>query len=143
MSTLLYIEDNPVNLLLVETLMESRTDIHLLCSINSSSGIAMAQTALPDVIFLDINLPDISGMEVLKILLADPATAHIPVVALSANAMPHDIRKGLDAGFYRYLTKPFKIDKFMATLDDALSFATMHAVRAASEDGHASQRNLP
>ena len=72
---------------------------------------------------MDINLPGISGIEALKILSEDPATAHIPVVALSANAMPRDIEKGLLAGFFRYLTKPIKVDEFMDTLDVALESA--------------------
>ena len=72
---------------------------------------------------MDINLPGISGIEALKILREDPATAHIPVVALSANAMPRDIEKGLQAGFFRYLTKPIKVNEFMETLDVALEFA--------------------
>jgi len=62
---------------------------------------------------LDINLPGISGIEALRILREDPATAHIPVVALSANAMPRDIERGLEAGFFRYLTKPIKVNEFM------------------------------
>ena len=66
---------------------------------------------------MDINLPGISGIEALKILREDPATAHIPVVALSANAMPRDIEKGLEAGFFRYLTKPIKVNEFMDALD--------------------------
>ncbi len=72
---------------------------------------------------MDINLPGISGITTLKILAADPATAHIPVVALSANAIPRDIEKGLQAGFFRYLTKPIKINAFLETLDMALQFA--------------------
>ena len=72
---------------------------------------------------MDINLPGISGIEALKILREDPATAHIPVVALSANAMPRDIEKGLEAGFFRYLTKPIKVNEFMDTLNAALEFA--------------------
>jgi CheY-like chemotaxis protein len=72
---------------------------------------------------MDINLPGISGIEALKILREDPATMHIPVVALSANAMPGDIQKGLVAGFFRYLTKPIKFNEFMNTLDEALEFA--------------------
>jgi CheY-like chemotaxis protein len=72
---------------------------------------------------MDINLPDISGIEVLEILREDPATAHIPVVAISANAMPRDIENGLEAGFFRYLTKPIKVDEFMDTLNVALGFA--------------------
>ncbi len=72
---------------------------------------------------MDINLPGISGIRALKILAEDPATAQIPVVALSANAMPHDIERGLEAGFFRYLTKPIRVNEFMTTLDMALKFA--------------------
>ena len=72
---------------------------------------------------MDINLPDINGFEALKILRSDPATAHIPVIAISANAMPLDIERGLKAGFFRYITKPIKVDEFMEALDVALEFA--------------------
>jgi CheY-like chemotaxis protein len=72
---------------------------------------------------MDINLPGISGIQALKILREDPATAHIPVLAISANAMPHDIKKGLEAGFFRYLTKPIKVNEFMEALDMALEVA--------------------
>ena len=68
-------------------------------------------------------MPDISGYEALKILREDPATKHIPVIALSANAMLRDIEKGLAAGFFRYLTKPIKVNVFMEALDQALKFA--------------------
>ena len=87
----------------------------------------------PDVILMDINLPGISGIEALKILREDPATAHIPVVALSANAMPRDIEKGLQAGFFRYLTKPIKVNEFMDTLDVALEFAVESAGQTAGQ----------
>ena len=76
---------------------------------------------------MDVNLPDISGIEAMKILREDPVTAHIPIVALSANAMPRDIRKGLEAGFFRYLTKPIKVNEFMDTLRMALEFAEQRA----------------
>jgi PAS domain S-box-containing protein len=122
--TLLYVEDNPANLLLVENLMERRPDIRLLTARDGYSGVSLAQTAQPDVILMDINLPGISGIKALELLRSAPATAHIPVVALSANAMPRDIQKGLDAGFFRYLTKPIKIDEFMQTLDTVLNDAS-------------------
>ena len=118
--TLLYVEDNPANLLLVENLMERRPDIRLLSARDGSSGVAIAKSARPDVILMDINLPGINGIMALQLLRDDPATAHIPMLALSANAMPSDIQKGLDAGFYRYLTKPIKINEFMDTLDTVL-----------------------
>ncbi len=121
--TLLYVEDNPANLMLVEDIITRRPDLHLLSATDGNRGIEIARAARPDIILMDINLPDISGVDVLKILRADLATKHIPVVALSANAMLHDIEKGLEAGFFRYLTKPIKIDEFMDTLDVALKFA--------------------
>jgi CheY-like chemotaxis protein len=71
---------------------------------------------------MDINLPGIDGMKALKMLREDPATAHIPVIALSANAMPGDIEKGIEAGCHSYLTKPIRIKDFMATLKDVLKW---------------------
>jgi CheY-like chemotaxis protein len=121
--TLLYVEDNPANLKLVEQIIARRPDMRLLTAVNGNSGIEIARTSLPDVILMDINLPDITGIEALKILRSDPSTAHIPIVALSANAMPRDIKKGLQAGFFRYITKPIKINEFMDALDVALEFA--------------------
>ena len=72
---------------------------------------------------MDINLPDISGIEALKILSHDPATAHIPIIALSANAIPGDIQKGMDAGFFSYFTKPIRVKEFMASLNVALKLS--------------------
>ncbi|MCA1733724.1 MAG: response regulator, partial [Acidobacteria bacterium] len=85
--------------------------------------VELARTCVPEVILMDINLPGISGIEALRILRDDQTTAHIPVVALSANAMPRDIQKGLEAGFFRYLTKPIKVAEFTDTLNAALAFA--------------------
>jgi CheY-like chemotaxis protein len=76
---------------------------------------------------MDINLPGISGFGALEILRRDPATAHIPIMALSANAVPRDIQRGLEAGFFRYLTKPIKVREFM----DALDVALVHAAESA------------
>jgi CheY-like chemotaxis protein len=121
--TLLYVEDNPANLALVEQLIARRSDIRLLTAVNGILGIEIARAARPEVILMDINLPGISGIDALKILREDPATAHIPIVALSANAMPRDIKKGLEAGFFYYLTKPIKVNEFMDTIDVALEFA--------------------
>jgi signal transduction histidine kinase/ActR/RegA family two-component response regulator len=121
--TLLYVEDNPANMMLIEDLIARRPDIRLLSARDGLRGVEIARASLPDVILMDINLPGISGIKALQILAQDPTTAHIPVVALSANAMPRDIAKGLEAGFFRYLTKPIKVNEFMATLDIALEFA--------------------
>ncbi|MEO6873043.1 MAG: PAS domain S-box protein [Chthoniobacterales bacterium] len=120
---LLYIEDNPANLKLVEKLIARRPDLRLLTAANGKDGIGLAQGYVPDVILMDINLPGMSGIEAMKILRLDPVTAHIPIVALSANAIPRDIDQGLAAGFFRYLTKPIKIVEFMDTLDVALESA--------------------
>jgi PAS domain S-box-containing protein len=121
--TLLYVEDNPANMKLVEELIARSPDIRLETAVSGTLGIELARAVLPQVILMDINLPGISGVKVLRILRDDPATAHIPVIALSANAMPRDIEKGLEAGFFRYLTKPIKIGEFMDTLNAALEFA--------------------
>ncbi len=121
--TLLYVEDNPANLKLVEQLIARRPDMRLLSAGEATLGIKLARTHLPAVILLDINLPGISGIEALEMLRKDPTTAHIPVLALSANAVPRDIEKGLAAGFFRYLTKPIKVQEFMIALDVALDFA--------------------
>jgi len=121
--TLLYVEDNPANLKLVEQIIVRHHDIHLLTAVNGKSGIEIALTSQPDVILMDINLPGINGFEALRILRSDSMTAHIPVIALSANAMPLDIEKGLNAGFFRYLTKPIKVNEFVETVDLAMAFA--------------------
>ena len=128
--TVLYVEDNPANLMLVEDLIARRPDISLLTARDGNRGIEIARASRPDVILMDINLPGISGIRALRILAEDPATAHIPVIALSANAMPRDIDKGLEAGFFRYLTKPIKVNEFMETLDVALKFAKTESPRA-------------
>lgn len=133
MRTLLYVEDNPANLMLVEDLIARRSDLCLLSAMDGNRGIDMARASLPDVILMDINLPGISGLQALRILARDPITAHIPVVALSANAIPRDIDKGLAAGFFRYLTKPIKVHEFMETLDMALKFAETESIRRAQE----------
>jgi PAS domain S-box-containing protein len=124
--TLLYVEDNPANLMLVEDLVARRPDIRLLTATDGKGGIEVARASRPDVILMDINLPGISGIRAMGILAEDPGTAHIPVVALSANAMPRDVEKGMEAGFFRYLTKPIKVIEFMDTLDVALKFAEAH-----------------
>ncbi|RYX98246.1 MAG: response regulator [Comamonadaceae bacterium] len=121
--TMLYVEDNPANLMLVGDLVARRPDLRLLSARDGSLGVQMARTLQPDMILMDINLPGISGIKALKLLREDPLTFHIPVVALSANAMPHDIEKGLEAGFFRYLTKPIRVDVFMRTLDEVLDLS--------------------
>ena len=121
--TLLYVEDNPANRKLVEQIIARHPDIRLYTAVNGTAGVELARATRPMVILMDINLPGISGVEALKILRADPATAHIPVIALSANAMPRDIATGLEAGFFHYLTKPIKVSELMDTLNRAYDCA--------------------
>jgi signal transduction histidine kinase/AmiR/NasT family two-component response regulator len=132
--TLLYVEDNPANLMLVEDLIARRPDLRLLSAADGNVGIEFARAYKPEVILMDINLPGLSGIQALKILRADPETAHIPVIAVSANAILSDIKKGLDAGFFRYLTKPIKVDEFMDTLDVALKFAETQSAAATARE---------
>jgi PAS domain S-box-containing protein len=131
--TLLYVEDNRANLQLVEQLIERRPDMRMLSAGDGIRGITLARIHQPDVILMDINLPGISGIQALKILREDPVTAHIPVLALSANAMPRDVEKGLEAGFFRYLTKPIRVAEFMQALDQGLQLAASAAEYANKE----------
>ena len=85
---------------------------------------------------MDINLPGVSGIRALKMLSEYEETAHIPVIALSANAIPRDIEKGLEAGFFRYLTKPIKVNDFMNTLDVALKYAKVDVICGDKEIKH-------
>jgi len=128
--TVLYVEDNPANLELVEQLIARRPELRMLSAADGDLGIEFARAYQPDVVLMDINLPGISGIEALKILRADPATAHIPIIALSANAVPRDIAKGLEAGFFNYLTKPIKVTPFMEALDVALTFSQTASERS-------------
>ncbi len=121
--SLLYVEDNPANLMLVEQIIAGHPHLNMLSARDGNLGVAMARAHLPDMILMDINLPGISGIEALNILRRDPLTSHIPVLALSANAMLRDIEKGLEEGFFRYLTKPIKVNEFLIALDEALKFA--------------------
>ena len=131
--TVLYVEDNPANLKLVETVMERRPELHLISAADGNLGVEFARTYLPEVILLDLHLPGISGIEAMKALRADPSTAHIPVIALSAYALPAEILKTLDAGFFNYVTKPIKLNELMAALDVALAFAHRNPTLAATK----------
>ena len=130
--TVLYVEDNRANLILVEQLIARRPDLRLMCAATGKLGITFARAKQPDVILLDINLPGISGIDAMKILRADLSTTHIPVIAISANAMPHDIEEAMKAGFFHYLTKPIKFNEFMDTLDTAVNFAKANAIRVST-----------
>ena len=130
----LYVEDNPANLALIEQLIARRPDLHLLSAADGNVGIELARAHQPQVILIDVNLPGINGIEVMRILRADPFTAHIPIMALSANALPRDIENGIEAGFFSYLTKPIKVTQFMDALDVALDYSQSAPGRAAEKE---------
>jgi PAS domain S-box-containing protein len=132
--SLLYVEDNPANLLLVERIIEDHPQVSMLSARDANFGIALARAHFPDVILMDINLPGMNGIDAMTILRQDPETARIPIIALSANAMHHEMEKGLEAGFFRYLTKPIKITEFLAALDDALELARAEQPRRQAAD---------
>jgi len=115
--TLLYIEDNPVNVLLVEELVRMRPGLKLESAGTGLAGVARAAALLPDLVLIDIQLPDIDGFEVLRHLQQQAQTAHIPCIALSANAMQADIARATAAGFSDYWTKPIDFSSFLAALD--------------------------
>lgn len=119
--TVLYVEDNPANLTLVERLVERRPELRLISATDALRGVALARSAIPDVILMDINLSGLSGFDALRLLGDHSETSRIPVIALSANAMPRDISRGMEAGFYRYLTKPVRAPDLFAAIAEAIS----------------------
>jgi CheY-like chemotaxis protein len=118
---ILYVEDNPANLRLVEEIVRFRSDVRLLSALDGHVGLSLARAHQPELILMDLNLPGMSGIEVLKQLRADPLTANIPVIALTATAMPRDVERAIAAGFNRYLTKPIDIDKFTEAINSTLA----------------------
>ncbi len=120
--TVLYVEDNPANLLLVKQIIADYPNINVLCATTARLGIALARIHHPDMILMDINLPGISGLEALGILREDPLTAGIPVIAISTSTLHSEIDQGLQAGFFRYLTKPIKINEFINTLNEVMKY---------------------
>lgn len=116
----LQIEDNSASAEVVAQILARRSDLQLQTATNGLLGIEMACLVPPDVILLDIRLPGMSGLDVLTTLRRNPATAHIPVIVLSSNAHPSEIKKCLDAGVFRYLTKPYKIDSLINLIDAAM-----------------------
>ncbi|MET0332822.1 MAG: PAS domain-containing protein, partial [Rhizobacter sp.] len=114
---LLYIEDNPVNALLVEEMVRNHAGLQIESVASGLAGVARAHEFQPDLILLDMQLPDVNGYEVLSLLRTQPSTTHIRCIALSANAMPEDIARATAAGFSDYWTKPIHLATFLAALD--------------------------
>jgi CheY-like chemotaxis protein len=129
-TTILYIEDNPVNVLRVERLLALRPTVGLLVANDGAAGLEIAATCQPNLILLDLHLPDMEGEQVLRLLQADPERRDIPVVVVSADAMTGDVSRLRAAGADDYLTKPFDLGQFLTIID---------AVRATSHAAHKSE----
>ena len=119
--SVLYVEDNAANLRVVEAMLRHQPDLTLLSASNGEYGLELAQRYLPQVILLDIHLLGMDGYAVLRELQGRPETRNIPVIALSADAMPIDVERGLAAGFERYLTKPVKIQELVQAIEQAMA----------------------
>jgi len=120
-SVLLYIEDNPANLRLIEQMIGFRKDLRLLTAPDAHLGIDLARAHRPAVILMDLNLPGLNGSDARAIIHDDPRTCDIPIIAVTANAMPRDVAKGLAEGFFRYVTKPIDIASLNDAIDSALA----------------------
>jgi len=117
----LYVEDNPASRRLMGELFKTQPHLRLSCCESAEDGIELASIERPDLILMDINLPSIDGYQALGILRHEPRTAHIPVIAVTANAMLADIDRGKQAGFFDYLTKPLDLRKLLALVNDLAS----------------------
>jgi CheY-like chemotaxis protein len=120
--TVMVIASDQANLQLITQLIARRDDLKLLSATQGKPGVDMTFACQPDVVVMDTGLSDISGLEALKMLSNNFSTSHIPVIALSTDAHQTHIDQGLKAGFYRYLTKPFRLTELLAAIDDAMCF---------------------
>jgi len=127
--TVLHIEDNPANQALVARILSRRPHVKLISAATGEKGLELARTHDPDLVVLDINLPGMSGYDVLTKLQTYMDTRHVPVIALTANAMPQDVKRGLDAGFLQYLTKPIDVKEFLRTIDLFVSDSPPTSIR--------------
>ncbi|MBR9903707.1 MAG: GAF domain-containing protein [Gammaproteobacteria bacterium] len=122
--TLLYIEDNPANQRLMEDIIEDMGEITLQIAPSAEIGLEIMRHCSPALVLMDVHLPGMNGYQTLEAMRRDPQLQTLPVVALSANAMPGDIRRGLEAGFNAYLTKPLKLDKLETTIAQFIQTAS-------------------
>ena len=118
---ILYVEDNPANVTFMKDLVSTFENIDLLTAPTAEMGVELARGRHPEVIIMDINLPGMSGLDALRALQSAPETKEIPVIALTAAASERDKQRGMQAGFYRYLTKPVKVDEFVTALEGLLA----------------------
>jgi PAS domain S-box-containing protein len=142
---LLYVEDHDASFALVEELVAGRADVVLLRAANMDLGIALARSARPEVILLNIDLPGIGALHFMKLLRAHPATQNTPLLALGANTAPGAVTQALVAGFFHYLTKPLKPEPFLEALNDALDFAALESAEQGERSfasAHATKESL-
>ena len=121
--SVLYVEDDAVNTQLIEWVFALRPDLSLRCVADGQAALAAVRDAAPDLLLVDMHLPDMSGLELFAALQADAAAARIPCIALSADAVPEFMQRARDAGFFDYLAKPFEIDALLRSIDSALDRA--------------------
>jgi signal transduction histidine kinase/CheY-like chemotaxis protein len=144
-ATVLYVEDNPANVLLMRHIMREMPDVEMVVATSAREGIELARGLRPVLILLDINLPEMDGYEVLKVLRADEQTADIQVFAVTANALPKELERGVAAGFDHYLTKPLNIPEFVAAVDVAVSQPPIRRLKRVrvKRDGVATPTSVP
>jgi CheY-like chemotaxis protein len=129
----LYIEDNLSNLRLTEQILSHRPGIRLLSAMQGQLGLELARAHTPDLILLDLQLPDLTGVEVLRRLREEPRTEHIPIIVVSADATPGQMARLRAAGAHDYLTKPLQVRKLLAVLDEHALGSRRYAERNHSE----------
>ncbi|HZV91599.1 MAG TPA: ATP-binding protein, partial [Caldimonas sp.] len=139
---ILYIEDNEVNVMLVEELVRSVGGLTIVSELCGADGVARAREMRPDLVLIDLQLPDFDGFEVLRRLRADPVTRDIDCVALSANAMPEDIARGRAAGFADYWVKPIDFTTFLAALNARFPTSAERPAARSSCDAPAAARSM-
>ena len=116
---ILYIEDDLANRQLIQFIIDRRDDLELFLAENGKTGIQIAKEMVPDLILLDLSLPDITGFEVFNQLKNTDQTGNIPVIAVSGDSLPQDVERGLQAGFTNYLGKPIQVAELYKAIDDS------------------------
>lgn len=120
-NTLLYVEDNADNVRLMQMILDRENDFNLISAPNAEEGLELAAQVAPDVILMDINLPGMDGFQALEALRSNGKGRDVPVIAVTASALPSEVQRGLDAGFAAYLTKPIRIDVTLSAIREAMA----------------------
>jgi PAS domain S-box-containing protein len=123
--SVLYVEDNPIGMRLMEEVIKTLPGVSFYGATSGEQGYRLAQEVVPNLIFMDINLPDISGIDVMQRLRSQPKTRTIPIIALSASALEEDVQRGLEAGFLHYLRKPCEPDEIIRLVTELATAASV------------------